>query len=397
MSSYTIASSVAGAHNTGQGTQTHEVYCTNSAEYVAVAFTSTQTLTCYYSTTGNSSWTAFGTTLTLANAHNSEGYNLSIAYANISSDDIIHISVSYQVSTTSHQTYHIRAVVSGTTITFSSELQVGSTNVNSSTLTDGNTTALDTNNKVYSNAAFYADGLSSVGNNDMQNFPNADTGSSWTQGSATLTGKTNLGGGCESHWLGSTGSGNMISISDNASTTGSPNNLQSNTWNGTTWSSNSNVFAASTSSKSNGWGAVVVGSNTHVVFQSSTATFTHRIWNGSSWGAGSSIPTLTFKSASGCPLVTDGTNIWLAAIASAAGNAVSYIKYNGSSWDAAWTTLESTSQTRQNIGICPQIQSSLISFYWTEGSSTFNIVGEQLNLAPAVVAGASTLALMGVG
>lgn len=377
MAEVTIVSGAPGAHATGQGSQAHLIYATNSGRWWLFYLSSTATLATAYSS-DFATWTAGGTKA-LAHVHSSEGQNLSVAYANISSTDVVHIAISYESSNGSSG--HIRATISGTTITFGTEFQLG-TALGSGGV-DGVAVGIDAGGFVYQGTGF----ISSI-NTDfgMTTWANADTsGASWTQGTEKDTHITTVGGSDNSHAVVSLGSNTALALGDNSTV----NNILWSKWGGSSWSptSSNNVLASNVTGNYNQWGVCrLSNTDVHFVYQSSTATFTHRRFNGTSWSNGNTIPTLTFKSQSGVALISDGTNVWMFCIASASGNAVQYIKWNGSAWDAAWSTLESTSATRNNVSVCPQIQSGKVSVIWTEGSSTFNIAGEQLTVSSGTTA-----------
>jgi hypothetical protein len=80
-------------------------------------------------------------------------------------------------------------------------------------------------------------------------------------------------------------------------------------------------------------------------------------------------------------MVTDGTNIWLFVIDSAAGNAIKYIKFNGTAW-GSWVTVESSSQVRNHLSVSSTIVSGSVGIIYTQtNGSNFDVVarGVQLN------------------
>lgn len=391
MASVTIVSSAPGANGTGQGTQAHIIYASNIGRWMVAYFSGTNVLSTTFSS-DFSSWSA-GTTKTLANSHNSEGRNLSMAYANISSNDVVHFSTSYAISNTSKKTYFIRGVLSGTTtVTYGTETQVGSTGTNNfAQASDGNAVMLDsTNHKRFQGSGFILDS-GGFGNMDAETYAGADTGSGWTPGTETTATITTVATVIGGRWMGDLQNGNAIYITTNGASY--PSSETQLFWSKGTagspvsWGASANVFGSTQSAFNvNDWGACVrTGSDVHVVLRTGSNTYSHQRWNGTSWSAGDSITTQTSKSAAGVALVSNGSDVWMFIIDSAAGNAVKYNRWSSGTGWLGWNTLESSSQTRNNISVCPQIQNNLISVIWTQtNGGNFDLTGEQLNISTSV-------------
>lgn len=384
MANTLVANNGNAPNSTGQGTQYH--VWDDGTNLWHVYLSGTNTLSSQYSTDDGATWTA-GASETLSNSHNLEGRNLSLVFKTISVNRIL-VTVSYNISTTNRKSYVLVGKTSGTTLTWdnASDTQFAANTASDPTtgLYDGQAIIFDSNNKPAASTSH----TSSAGA-DMagSNFTNAVTSGAWTVGTTTDTDISGVANEVGSHWLTDLGSGNLLLITDNAASTfPAANNLLWSKRTGTTWGASASVFASSTSIKLNGWGAVAVSaSDVHVVYQSSTSTFTHRRWNGTSWSNGNSLPTLTFRSttgAAGMPLFTDGTNVWAFCIDSSSN--IKYCKWtSGTGWDASWTTLDSAGgATRNNLQVCPQYRNSRIFVSWTEGStSPYAIKGATLSLS----------------
>src|SRR5690348_3988524 len=148
----TIASSVPGAHATGLGNQDHQLY--DGTRWWIFYFTSTNVLSCSYSS-DYVTWTP-GATKTLANNHNSEGRNFSVAFQNISGNLVVQCVLSYKLSSTSRKIYQLRGTISGTTLTWGTETQVGSTATFSDTgaAYDGPVTIITSDQHIHDVAGF---------------------------------------------------------------------------------------------------------------------------------------------------------------------------------------------------------------------------------------------------
>ena len=367
----TTIATVAGTTGSGLGTERHIIYAVNSARWWAFAFTSTNVISTWYSSDG-SSWTA-GATHTLGANHNSEGRSLAVAYKNISGVDVVHIG--YIGGTLTAATpWLVRATISSTTITFhTSDTQLNggnTTNITSPTFSGGSM-ELDSNSRAY-----FANGLCFNTTGFQQDIDNArstaDPGGAEQATAVTWTMQdidSSPANECKSNYLCDTGSGNMGLLADNGSGTSNNTAVLWFTWNGTTWSSSSSATGTVTAFDKDDWGAVLrTTSDVHLVYRSGSSSWVHRRWNGTSWGAGQSIPTQASKAGGGVALASDGTSVWLFAIDSDSANTVRYIKWDGSAW-GSWAALESSTQTRTFLGCTKDVQSSAIIAYWSESTS----------------------------
>jgi hypothetical protein len=131
------------------------------------------------------------------------------------------------------------------------------------------------------------------------------------------------------------------------------------------------------------------------VLRTGTNSYSHKRNNGTNWTtlSGATLPTHTSLSGGGIPLVSDGTNVWAAIIDSASGNNVYTLEWTAGTW-GTWTALESTSQTRSNLGACPTIANNQAVFYWSQvNGSNKDIYVEALSFGGgSVVSVAITLA-----
>lgn len=226
------------------------------------------------------------------------------------------------------------------------------------TRTNGDTylTALDGSNGFPDAVAFDSSGYPVVGApGNMSISPNQDTGNAWTAGWGTAKA---VASNCCGVML-PMASRNLLSIGLNlGSTTG---NYYSSYWNGSTWGTATQIFTVNWSTTTFPETAAFVQvsyANVHAVNcdLSHSWTWNHRIWNGSSWSNGGTIPALTpyTQSSFGNPvaLVTDGTNLYLFAVENTTYN-IKYVKYDGSAgtW-GSWTTADAGDSTHARINLC---------------------------------------------
>lgn len=395
--SNTITAAASGNGVSGLGYQTHIIYATNSARWWAFWLSSATVIASAYSSDG-ATWTA-GATKTLSNSVSvnsnttADGRGFSLAYKNISSTDVVHFSLGEEAASGNSSVghYHLRATISGTTVTYGSDALVGITFTDGAASygPEGGTTTIDANNKVIDGADWYAVG-SWFEDVTAGTFPNADTGSAWTMGTATQGQIFSAAARAAGTWVGALGSGsNVVLVGANGSSDAKWTNLSYAVWNGTSWGTTGSVLAASlgTAADLNDYGCVVLDA-THlmVVWRNGSTNLQYRIGtiSGSSisWTTAAALPTsgLTQPASAtgGIALVSDGAhNVWCAVIDSGTGTNVKYCAFNTTgAWSAGswgtWTTLEAASATRVNIGISPQNDGSGSAnyvVYWAEGAA----------------------------
>lgn len=394
----TIASGLSSSFSasTGRPCQGHLVYGVNNAKWYCFWISSTQTLNLSYSPTF-ASWTTSSTPLALANIHNNEGRDFAFANVSILGNDYVHMNSTYAVGTSSTKSYHARFKLdngvnpnTGWTTT-NSETQITTRSVSSSGIPSGASTIVDSTGKVSDGNSFLSSG-SAMTDQRFAQFANADTAAAWT---LTVPGAfpaayttTNY---VTSMAFADLGSGNLLSVCDNASASGSMTNLEWSKWT-TSWSTAATVTAGITSTSSNFWGMVArTPTEVHVVALSDNAsTYVHRIFNGTSWANGASIPSVTPVTNGGIFLATNGTSVWMFVIS--AGNAIGYIVYSGGAWSGSWTNLvPSSSNQRSYLTGYPLVSAGAIGVIWTElVGATYSIVGTTLGMPQTFNLGVAT-------
>lgn len=366
-----------------QGSRVH--WAVNIGKYVWISYKALSATTIYARISADAvTWSDPTTpTKTITNTNNAQGKQLGVAYANLGSTDVFHFTM-YSSGTTSFQD-HNRATISGTTMTWGTSVQTNTqTNVVGTGF--GQACAVASDGRPFDSQT--AAGGNS-GDYSVARATNADTGSSWTTGFAAATLLFSSINSAESQCLMPLSSGGkMLSLGDNGFVSGTPNQILFSLYGGSSWSpaTATAVFATTASININDWGACLVNdTDVHAARRNdSTSTFTHRRWGGSNWAAGQSIPNTTCKGSAGIPMVSDGTDVWLFCIDSAAGNAIKYIKWTAGgspAWDGAWTTFESSSQVRTFLTAVYNSVNNEICVSWTQTNSTnFDVMAEILSL-----------------
>src|SRR6202022_749358 len=95
-----------------------------------------------------------------------------------------------------------------------------------------------------------------------------------------------------SNYVADTGATTMLLLADNEGSDTGLTEIRSYKWSGAAWGANASASGTISSIDKNGWGGVArPTSDVHVVYRSGTNTYVHRRWNGTTWGAGTAIPT----------------------------------------------------------------------------------------------------------
>lgn len=359
---------------TGLSNQQHLIYAENAGRWVLfyVASTSTTTLKSYVSSgadLSSATWSA-GASLTLPTNQtwfSTEGRDLAVYYKNIANTDVIHLAmITTSTVGDSKRFNHCRATLSGSTITYGTINEYNSEVASDYPGGVGVVVSPDNFIIVMDNVA---------GNPEAVQSSNADAGTSWTAGFSLLIGLTAVTNQANSFCAVPYSTNSVIIGSENGALTEPDSMSNVNTFRreDTSWNLTSIDILATdlgTGVSSNQWAMVGVSANdVHAVVASGTNTFTHRRWNGTSWGAGATITAQAFKAGAGLHLATDGTSVWLFIIDSDSANTVRYAKFSGSTW-GSWTALESTTATRNFISGYKQVSNNQVGVIYTQTDGT---------------------------
>lgn len=361
-----------GSSNSCLGSGRNLVWVGNTAW--AFAYDSSQTLAAYYSV-DLVNWLA-GPTHTLVNAHSGEGRNLSCGHTVIAGQDVIWVAITYKTGT-SLGTNVIRASVTGTTLIWHlTETVIGTPTADADALYyAGSSVMIGDNSRVHLGNSFA--GPNTGGNGDVvANRSTVDAGGAEQQLPLTWAGfviDSSVTAENRSMYLFDRGSGLAGLINDDGAAAETTTGLDYHTFNGSSWNiNNTNNLVTGTivAIDKNDWGAVELSTTAvHAVYRNSTGTLLHRVWNGSTWGAGDTIPSLTMASGTGIALATDGTTVYMAVIANDGANSVKCITWRVGGWDAAWTLLQGGTASRAWISCARDIASGTFLACWHEGSN----------------------------
>ncbi len=365
-------------HATGHGTQTHIFYAENTARWWAFFFYDTGSIYTASSTDGRI-WEA-GPGASLAHNSGLEGRNLSVSYKNISSHDVVHISLSY-MQTNAYTTVWRAELVDKNTITFGTETQIDTMWTGAiGTTYDGNTVVFDSTNKTHVMAGYDNTDPCNVGSWE---FPNADTGTAWTIGSPTNHSLYTAAHQVASRFSAADAysSGYVFTVQDNGNASPGWTNLKSCIWNTSAWQTVYDVYSSPLGSNAdpNDWGCCMLDS-THalIVRRNRTPELDYTkctITSGTSesWSSPATMPTgyTVPASGAGIAMIPDGSGgAYCCIIDGGSEKYIKYIHYDGSSWGGDWTTLVSSSATRNNISATPAFHGTTAVLAWTDGSGS---------------------------
>jgi hypothetical protein len=357
------------------------------------------------------SWTDAGTIqlrATLASnlsgtqSNNRWARNLGCAYKNIASTDVLYVFTAYAPILTDHSTWVQRITLgAGTFAVTHPEAQIGTTIAGSGALSAmGVAGTISTDNRAWAIGGYETAGL---GNFRVQQATNADTGAAWTSG-------WNLSGQISAHtqWSKSqaifgVGATKLLGLMDKGIVTAvadtvlqwsaSPTGGGVSNWTGGGTPPDAADFTTTTAAFDlQDWAACRVSdTDVHVVVRDpdNANAFLHKRWNGTTFGAGQSIPTQATKAGAGLFAASDGTDVWLFAVDSDAANTVRYVKWTAATpaW-GTWTALESSTQTRTALtGYRAKGADSNFGVMWTEdaGAGAFRIVTKPLAIAAGAI------------
>jgi hypothetical protein len=392
---------------TGHSAQSHLVYATNSRVWWLFTLTSnadtegssTHVIKSFRSSgpdLATATWTAGADSPALpAGSPNQSlggGRSLGIAYLNNNPTDVIHADVSMAFDGQDGRTGHVRAVVTGTSITWSS-WNIFDEGAATWTMPRGNTIGVSSGKFIHTGGPI----LQQEVDTNARKSNNADTGSTWTSGfSAPVVIDGTMANQNNALAFAPLASNVMLAVYDNGQgTEPSLTNLRyersnaNGSWTGIVVGSQTggdgNVFAANATINQNDWGLVPVSTTEIYVFRrkSNGSGVDAASYNAAAntWSAMSPAPPSfgagqSFKAGAGLFGATDGKNVWVCVINTDVSNSILCARFDGTAW-TPWSAVSGTdigTQNRNYISGFPRVGNNQVGLIWTEGSSLFDIV-----------------------
>jgi hypothetical protein len=394
-----------GVFGTGRAQHRHIAYAPNSGVWWAfwVDPASPSSLACAYSA-DLVTWTA-AAALTLpkplAGGNQTASYNgqadarnFGISLVAVGATDVLHVATClYDSGAAQAQLYDCRATVTASAITWGTPTQAQVTATFWSP--DGTAPVVAADGSYLINSGLPRFTGHNQGNETGEYNATKDTAASWTPGAWSHYEIETAGAETSSHAAFALSGGTTLWLWDLGDVDNAPTDIR---WGkadiGGSTPTAASVYGSSVTCDGNDWGACrVSASDVHVVRRTGANTYAHRRFNGTSWSAGDAIPTQTSLAGGGLALGSNGTDVYLAVIDSAAGQAVRYVKWtSGGGW-GAWTDLDATSAARSSLAAMQEASGAgKLAFVWCENPSgtNYNVRVAGVTLS-SVVNGTATL------
>ena len=174
---------------TGAAQQTHVFWAVSSKRWWLFTIDDDATHLKTRSSPDFVTWTD-GASLALAHPTGGEGRNFTVAYANIATSDVVHVSFSHAISDAGPCVHsHTRGMINGSSITFDAPADVSQ--VSSAPLgVDGPAAIVSSNGTVWDSTGFVVSqgaGDAGYGNQDVFRSTSSDNGVSWSGGFSRTT------------------------------------------------------------------------------------------------------------------------------------------------------------------------------------------------------------------
>jgi hypothetical protein len=388
-----------GAFAPGRAQQRHIAYAPNSAVYWAfwVDPASPSTLACAYSSdlvtwTGATSLTLpfplVGGNQTASYNGQADSRNFGIWLQGVGATDVLHVAAClYDSGAAAAKLYDCRATVTSSAITWGTPVMAVSTAT--FWTPDGTAPILAADGSYLINSDLPRFAGHNQGNETGEYNATKDTAASYTPGAWSHYEIETASAETSSHAAFPLSGGTGLWLWDLGDVDNAPTDIR---WAkadiGGVTPTGANVFGSSVTCDGNDWGACLrTSTDVHAVRRTGASSYAHRRFNGTSWSAGDAIPSQTSLAGGGLAMVSDGTDVYLAVIDSAAGQAVRYVKWTvGGGW-GAWTDLDATSAARSSLAAMQDASGSgKLAFIWAENPS-----GTNYNLRVAGVTLATTV------
>jgi len=170
------------AGSTGYGYQTHLVFAQNDGRYWFFYVDDTTGVIKTLHSPDLSTWTA-GASISLGSGYGlTDGYNFSVAYANLGGTDVVHL-VADATNAGNYSTLHLRATIAGGALTASAASVLPDTTNGGSCPNDGPATAIAPGGQVYDVTAWALHSAESTTcDTNIYRSPTVDTGATWGTG-----------------------------------------------------------------------------------------------------------------------------------------------------------------------------------------------------------------------
>lgn len=367
----------------GNAQQQHLVFAINSVDWWIFYIDDVDTSVLKASVSTDFTTWVSAPTRALSEAMALEGRNFAAAYGNLGSKDVVHTFLSHFVA--NEDTRDSRAIITGAAIDYETGIAVSQvTTFNASVDPDGCNTAITNDGFVHDATGWDSEGNGFIGRINVFHSDLPDQGEGFDASFASNSAAIGTSGNpIQNRLLLPLKSGALLYLWPTAATTTATDNIAwASSASGTsTVSAAQNLFPSSTTpvEAMNDWNACEVGSTVHFVRRTldggADDAFDEMTFDGSTWSAGAPIPNDSGKNGSGLVLASDGTSLIAFTIASDAANSIRSTKLTGGVW-SPWTTVVSSSATRNYLSASACGTTAHAGVIWTEGSAApYSIMG----------------------
>ncbi len=369
------------ATETGLSTQTHVAYANHAKRWWLFYITDADpSLLRTRSSLDFCTWSE-GAALTLPYVHGGEGRNFSVAYADLGSADVFHISVSHSVDLAHRYHTHARAVASGSSIAFDTPTLVGSPYLKNSVYPgdpDGPVTVVGSDGFVTDLTGWVAEKPDGgVADENVFRSAGPDDGASFNEAFGPCLVLQNVPSIVNARAAVPLLGGGLLAFFEDGKVEPDPPNVDRATFDGVSWSMPVSVFPVDATQGFEDWTVLRV-SNTevHVVRRGVlSGAYDYQRFDGSSWSAGSPIPAETGTVDSGILALGSGASLTLYAIAED-GTTIRTNAWDGAQW-GSWTTFLGAGPPRRYLSGYSASSLTSSALVWTEtGAQGHEIHGQ---------------------
>lgn len=363
---------------TGLASGTHLVYATHAQLWWLFWFDSAQSQTIQTSYSADFVHWSPGGTLPLQFDMQGQGGNFSVAYADVKGADVVHLTIgAFAAGEPTRHHLHARALITGTTITFTSTADVSDVMSNSDTDPDGPATFVDSQGNVW-DATGWSNAVGGVGDEAISAAMSTEQGAAtWNDMFGMQTNVFNPQGNVHSRAFAIAGANLLVALCDSADVP-TPTNVEWLSWGGAMWSGPLAVFPGGSTQDPNDWGvATLSGSgHMHVVRRTTAGTFDAAWYDGMNWTTMPAAPADTLGGATGQGLVVlaSGPRIALVTIAADLPNTVRMLVWNQTQWET-WTTLEGSTAARGWVSGWSGPKNDAVIWTEADGTGNYRIMG----------------------
>lgn len=374
------------SNETGGAVGTHLVYATHAKLWWLFWLDSTQTQTIQTSYSADFVHWSPGGSLPLTLDLQGQGGNFSVAYADIGGADIVHLAIdAYAQTAPTRHHLHVRAVVSGSTITFGGIADMSDLEDTVDSDPDGPATYVDSLGNVWQATGWY-DGTGGPGNEAIAEAMGADQGAAtWSGTFGTLQNVYIATGTVHAHAFATAGTNLLVALCDAADTsapTTSSSNVEWMTWGGAAWSGPTAVFSGGKTQAPNDWGVATMGNgHMHVARRATDGSFDHARYDGMVWTplAAPAADSLGWATGQGVVVLARGNDVAIVTIAGDLANSVRMTVWNNGVSFGPWTTLEGSTVARGWVSGWSGAENNAVIWTEADGSGGYRIMGRVLS------------------